>query len=174
MDPLKIYDYLTKARERVFDAVRALPPQDYSREFAIGLKTLGTTLTHMMIVEWSYSQRIAGLQVPPYDTWPIQDENPPPFEVIEKTWREQAVQTRATLAAVKDWDREMEYTSKSREGQQTIITVSPADIFTQMLVHEVHHRAQIMAMLREVGSPTGPLENLDFGYLMYKRRVIEE
>ena len=38
-----------------------------------------------------------------------------------------------------------------------------------MLVHEVHHRAQIMAMLRELGRP---LENLDFGYLMYKRREV--
>ena len=171
MDPLKIYDYLTKARERVFDAVGSLPPEDYHREFAIGLKTFGTTLTHTMIVEWSYAQRIAGLEVPPYDTWPIQDENPPAWDVIEKTWRQQVAQTRATLAAVGDWDREMEYTSKSREGKKTIITVSPADVFTQMLVHEVHHRAQIMAMLRQVGRP---LENLDFGYFMYKRREINE
>jgi uncharacterized damage-inducible protein DinB len=172
MDPLKIYDYLTKARVHVFDAVRALPPEDYNREFGIGLRTFGTTLTHMMIVEWSYSQRIAGLQIPPYETWPIQDENPPPFDVIENTWRAQAVQTRTTLAAVREWDREMEYTSKSREGKKTLITVSPADIFTQMLIHEVQHRAQVMAMLREVGPSTGPLENLDFGYLMYKRREV--
>ncbi|MCI0364217.1 MAG: DinB family protein [Phycisphaerales bacterium] len=98
MDSLKIYDYLTKARERVFEAVRsavAESPEVWRREFSIGLKTLGSTLTHMMIVEWSYVQRIQGRTMPPYEQWPIQDEHPPAFEVIEKTWRQQAPQTRA-------------------------------------------------------------------------------
>ena len=172
MDPLKIYDYLTKARERIFDAVRALPPQQYAREFPIGLKTIGSTLTHCMIVEWAYMERIAGRDLPPYETWPIQDEKPPAFEVIEKTWREQAPQTRAALEALLragTWDRELQYTSRSREGKKTLITVSPADVFTQMTLHEVHHRAQVMAMLRELGSP---VQDLDFGYFMYKRQEV--
>lgn len=173
MDPLKIYDYLAKARENVFDAVRPLSPQQYGREFSIGLRTFGTTLTHMMIVEWAYMQRIQGQDLPPYETWPIQDEKPPAFAVIEKTWREQAPQTRGVLEKVRAggrWEREFEYISMSRENKKTRITVSPADVFTQMALHEVHHRAQVMAMLRELGKP---LENLDFGYLMYKREVVQ-
>lgn len=172
MDPLKIYDYLTKARERVFDAVRSLSPEQYHREFSIGMKTLGTTLTHMMIVEWSYMQRIQGRTLPPYETWPIQDEKPPTFAMIEKTWREQTPQTRLALGAVGDWEKEFKYTSTSRENKKTLITVSVSDVFTQMVLHEVHHRAQVMAMLRESGGGN-PLENLDFGYLMYNRRELK-
>jgi uncharacterized damage-inducible protein DinB len=171
MNPLKIYDYLVKAREKVFDAVRPLSPEDYSREFPIGLNTIGRTLTHTMIVEWSYVQRILGNSMPPYESWPIQDEKPPAFAVIEKTWREQAPQTRSALEAVDQrgdgaWDREFEFTSFDNTK---IITVSPADVFTQLLVHEIHHRAQVMAMLRELGRP---LQDLDFGYLMFKRRAV--
>jgi uncharacterized damage-inducible protein DinB len=172
MDPLRIYDYLVKARERVFDAVRPLPPEQYGREFPIGLKTLGSTLTHVMNVEWSHMERIQGRRLPPYDSWPIQDERPPAFAVIEQTWREQAPRTRRTLEAVDDWRREFEYdardwaTPEMRAGKTTIVTTTASDLFTQMALHEVHHRAQVMAMLRELGKP---LENLDFGYFMYKR-----
>ena len=171
MDPLKIYDYLTKARERVFDAVRSLSPEQYHREFSIGLKTLASTLTHLMIVEWAYTERMQGREVPPYETWPIQDENPPAFAVIETTWREQAAHTRRALETVKDWDRQFEYISKSREGRKTLVTVSPAEIFTQLTLHEVHHRAQVMFMLRQLGQS---LEDLDYGYLMFKRREVEQ
>jgi uncharacterized damage-inducible protein DinB len=170
MDPLKTYDYLVKARERVFEAVRALPPEQYGREFPIGLKTLGSTLTHVMIVEWAYMERIQGRRLPPYEQWPIQDERPPAFEVIERTWREQAPRTRSAMEAVRDWDREFEYDSRDwavASGKTTLITASPSDIVMQMTLHEVHHRAQVMAMLRELGKP---LENLDYGYFMYKRR----
>jgi uncharacterized damage-inducible protein DinB len=171
MDPVKTYDYLTKAREKVFDAVRALTPEQYARAFGIGLRTLGSTLTHTMIVEWAYTERLQRHDLPPYQQWPIQDENPPPFAVIEKAWREQAPRTRVVLAAVHDWDGEFTYvTSRPQDqGRKTEITVSASDVFTQLVVHEVHHRAQVMAMLRELGTP---LQDLDYAYFMYKRREV--
>ena len=36
----------------------------------------------------------------------------------------------------------------------------------QILFHEIHHRAQVMAMLRQVGIPA---ENLDYSVLMVQR-----
>jgi uncharacterized damage-inducible protein DinB len=179
MDPIKIYDYLTKSREKVFDAVRALTPAQYARESAIGLNSIGRTLTHMMIVEWSYIERMQQHTLPPYEQWPIQDEKPPAFAVIEKTWREQAPNTRAVLEKFwngGNWDKEFEYISQARPANdgklvRTQINVSPADLFTQLTLHEMHHRAQVMAMLRECGSP--PLQDIDFGYLMFKRKKLE-
>jgi uncharacterized damage-inducible protein DinB len=171
MDPLKIYDYLTKARERALDAVRALSPEQYQRSFTFGLKTIGSTLTHIMVSEGYYIQRIEGRAVPPYDQWPIKYENPPVFEVIERTWREQAKKTRAVVAAERDWARTITWLSfpddSSGGGNKRFhITCTAGDIFTQLALHEVHHRAQIMAMLRELGRP---LEDLDYNALMYQR-----
>jgi uncharacterized damage-inducible protein DinB len=170
MDQIKIYEYLATARERLFEWVRPLPAAEYLREFPIGLRTLGRTLTHIMICEFAYVERIRARPLPSYEQWPIQDENPPPFATLEAAWREQAQTTRQTFAAVRDWHKEFEYRvtpDTSNIARPVIITASPADIATQMLVHEVHHRAQAMAMLRQLGLPA---QDLDYNTLMYKRR----
>lgn len=174
MDPLKIYDYLTKARDRVFDAVRPLSPPQYQREFPFGLKTFGSTLTHIMVSEWYYIERLQGRPVPPHEQWAIKYENPPAFDVMERTWREQEKRVRASVAAERDWNRTITWLSfpdDTRGNKRFHITCTAGDLLTQLALHEVHHRAQIMAMLRELGKP---LENLDFGYLMFKRREVSE
>ncbi len=71
MEPLKIYDYLTLTRQRTFERVRQLSAEQYARHFPIGCGTLGRTLTHIMISEWYYVQRILGRDVPPDEQWPI-------------------------------------------------------------------------------------------------------
>jgi uncharacterized damage-inducible protein DinB len=173
MDPLKIYDYLIKSRERVFDVVRTLPPEQYHRPFSIGLKTIASTLTHLMISEWYYIERLEGRSVPPYDQWTFKYENPPAFEVIEQTWREQGKRIRAVVAAEckrGDWNRTITWLSfpdDTRGNKRFHITATAGDFFTQLALHEVHHRAQVMAMMRELGGP--PLEDLDYNALMYQR-----
>ena len=181
MDPLKIYEYLVMTRTRVFDAVRALSPQQYERQFEIGLKTIGSTLAHLMISEWYYIERLQGRAVPPYDHWPIKYENPPAFDVIETTWREQAKNTRASIAAESergDWNRKITWLSfadDARGGKRYHVTATAGDFITQLALHEVHHRAQIMAMLRTVpGVGSHPLEDLDYNALMFERREAGE
>lgn len=166
MDPLRIYDYLTLARQRIFDAVRPLAAEQYSREFPIGLGTLGRTLTHIMICEWSYVQRMQQREVPPYQQWPIRDEEPPAFDALEATWLKQADETRAAINDVRDWNATIEYRSLGDEHPM-IVTCSVADIFTQLALHEMHHRAQALNMLRHLGIELG---DLDFNALMYQRR----
>lgn len=166
MDPLKLYDYLTKARTRMFEWIRPLTPGQYGQEFPIGLGTLGRTLTHIMICEWSYMERIRGNAVPPYEEWPIQDETPPSFAVLEREWTAQATRTRETLASIGDWETPLEYPVTWGE-ERLIVTASRSDIFTQLAFHEVHHRAQAMNMLRQLGVTA---EDIDFNALMYARR----
>jgi uncharacterized damage-inducible protein DinB len=173
MDPLKIYDYLMMTRERVFDAVRPLSPEQYRREFPIGLKMIGSTLTHLMISEWYYIERLEERAVPHYDQWPIKYESPPPFDIIEKTWREQAKRIRRVVASEGErgrWSRRITWVSfpdDTRGNKRFHITCTAGDLFTQLTLHEMHHRAQIMAMLRELGKP---LEDLDYNALMFERR----
>ncbi len=166
MEPLKIYDYLTLARERVLEKVRPLSAEQYAREFPIGHETLGRTLTHIMISEWYYVQRIGERDVPPYAQWPIQQEDPPPFAALDAGWTEQADQTRAALSAVRDWTADLEYRVTADNDRPEIVTASAADLFTQLVLHEVHHRAQVMNMLRHLGVP---VEDLDFN-TFFKRR----
>ncbi len=82
-------------------------------------------------------------------------------------WIEQEGRTRAALAGVRDWTAPIEYEVTTDAGQREIVTASAGDLFTQLVLHEVHHRAQAMNMLRQLGVG---LEDLDFNALMYRRR----
>jgi uncharacterized damage-inducible protein DinB len=167
LDALKTYDYLARARRQLFDWVRPLSPGQYATEFPIGPGTLGRTLTHIMICEWFYMQRIQALPVPPYSEWVFQDETPPPFRTLEAEWLKQQHRTRAGLAAVRDWTADLEYAATDDHENPIIITATRADIFTQLVLHEVHHRAQAMNMLRQLGVK---LSDIDYNELMYRRR----
>lgn len=168
MEPLRTYGYLVLARQRVLDWVRPLTADQYGREFTIGRGSLARTLTHTLISEWYYVERILGHPVPLYENWPIREETPPARPALESAWEQQAGRTRAALSAVRDWTTELEY-QVTDEGRTFIVHASPGDIFTQLVLHEVHHRAQALNMLRQLGVPT---DDLDFNALMYKRRAL--
>ena len=169
VNPLKTYDYLTLARQRVFEWIRGLPAADYTREILAGQRPIAQIMTHIMISEGYYVLRMQGLSVPPYEEWPIKDESPPPFPVLEASWTEQAARTRQALSAVREWGTDLEYEVTVDDGRPAIITASPGDIFTQLFQHEVHHRAQAMVLLRSLGVSVG---DVDFNTLMYKRRDV--
>jgi uncharacterized damage-inducible protein DinB len=169
MDPLKTYDYLTRSRQRVFDWVRPLNAEQYARPFLIGPGSLAKTLTHMLISEWYYIQRMEERVVPPYAEWPIRDEVPPAFAALEAEWTKQAAATRVAIEGVRDWNAELEYRVTDDSGKRLRIGASRGDIFTQLALHEVHHRAQVMNMLRQLGVK---LADIDFNELMYRRQEV--
>lgn len=170
MNPIKMYDYLTLARGRVLAWTRTLSAEQYGQMFPIGLGSLARTLTHTMVSESMYMRRIMGVPVPPRDQWTFHYDSPPPLPVLEEAWAEQAGTTRAGIAGVTDWGAELEY-RVDWDGTPTIVTASRGDIFTQLVFHEVHHRAQAMNMLRQVGIAA---EDLDYNAMMYKRRPAGE
>ena len=161
MEYAHVYDVLTQARQRLFDWVRPLSQEQYTRQFSFGMGTLRTTLIEIARVELVYGMRLREEPLPPPplpDTFPISETKQPTFADLEKAWTAQAKETRATLAGTKDWTRTVP--RRFDQGDKTVIsTASKADIATQMLMHEVHHRAQAMAMLRQLGVEA---QNLDY------------
>jgi uncharacterized damage-inducible protein DinB len=177
MDPLKIYRYLMLTRERVFDAVRPLTPEAYRQPTPIGLGSIASTLTHLMISEWYYIERLQGHEVEPYERWPIKYESPPECAVLERTWREQQQRICTQIAAEcahGDWQRTIRWLSfpdDSRAGRNRRyhITCTAGDLITQLALHEVHHRSQVMSILRMIPDVKQPLQDLDYNALMYER-----
>lgn len=165
MNPTRIYDYLILSRQRVLDWTRPLSPEQYTQPFAIGPGSIARTLTHMMISEWYYVQRMLRRDVAPYERWPIQDETPPPFAALESAWATQATDTSAALAQIPDWTAEIRYGHTDDTGRPMHVTTTVADIFTQLAFHEIHHRAQVMNMLRQHGIAAA---DIDFNTLMYQ------
>lgn len=169
MQPLKTYDYLTRARARLLDWARPLTPDQHAQTFPIGPGSLLRILTHTLISESYYVQRMTGAPVLPYAQWPIKDENPPPLAVLESEWTLQADRTRAAIASIRDWTSDLTYEVTDDHGARLRITASPGDIFTQLVLHEVHHRAQAMNILRQFGIAA---EDLDYNAIMFRRETL--
>ena len=114
--------------------------------------------------------RLAGETVPPRDQWPITEETCPTFADLEKVWTALEPRTRAALAGVPDWNQQREWRAVGLPpGKALLVSGTPADIVAQFFFHEVHHRAQVMAMLRQFGIAA---QNLDYSGLMFTQREV--
>lgn len=182
MNPHRIYDYLVLARGKILDWSRPLSDEQYRRTLPIGVGTLARTLTHTLQAEWYYVHRIEGRLTSITDKPPVNDEAPPSLADLEAAWKVQSARTRAALAAAwgpvdassasPTWMTPMDYRVIDDDKREMWVTASKADVFTQLAFHEVHHRAQAMAMLRQLGVANPPPEDLDFNSMMYTRRPV--
>ena len=169
MDPVRLYDYLTVARGRVFDAVRPLDEARYRTEFDIGLGSLARTLHHCRAAEAMYMRRVTGEtgvppELAPADDPEVSTADALSFAELEPLWRATAASTRAGLAGAvgAGWADPVHIVS-SWEGRPFEYDASPSDFFCQLVVHEVHHRAQAVHMLRRHGITIG---EIDYSMLM--------
>lgn len=168
MNPLRVYDYLTLSRGHLFGWVRPLSDAQYRQEHPIGLGSLARTLHHVKGAEWCYIERVRGRQGA---LGPFSPDNDPEtthgaalgFEDLERSWLAQSAQTRASLEAVTDWETARVCTTVW-EGREHRYSASASDLFAQLALHEVHHRAQAMHMLRRLGVETG---EIDYNALMW-------
>lgn len=173
MNPVKIYDYLVLTRERIFDAVRTLSQAQYQQSFGFGLDGgIGPTLAHLMTSEWYYVERLEERDIPPYEQWPFRYELPhtPAFTVIEAVWRKQGQHVRTVIARERDWSRAISwlgFPDDTRGNRRFRITCTAGDLFTQLALHEMHHRAQALAMLRLLGRTI--VQDIDYNALMFER-----
>ncbi len=169
-----MYDYLVLARGKLLQWASPLPSSQYHQPVNIGLGTLAKTLAHMLLCEWYYVHRIEGFQSRITATPPLDDELPPELTSLIALWQTQATRTRAAIIQSLDkgvWMVSVTY--QMVDGEQVrSITAAPSDVFTQLAFHEVHHRAQAINILRQLGVYEQPPEELDYNSLTYARAPI--
>jgi uncharacterized damage-inducible protein DinB len=161
VDFVRVYDIHTDARQRLFGWVRPLSQEEYTRPFPFGPGSLRGTLVEIARAELFLAMRMREELLPAWEDWPIAEERLPTFPDLETIHTAQARQTRATLAGTKDWDRAVT-TQVVRGDKIFTLTATKADIAMQLLLHEVHHRAQAMAMLRQLGVAAQDLDYIGF------------
>jgi len=166
--PIAFYEYLATARKKLLDWVRPLTMEQYTTEFPFGRKTVRATLVEIPLAEWSYGTRIAG------ETMPTSIERHPfnrffstDFAALESAWEELAARTRRILREERDWNRALEWRTTTTPPMH--VRTTSGGVAIQMMAHEVHHRAQVMAMLRQLGIAA---QNLDYSILMFQRTPI--
>jgi uncharacterized damage-inducible protein DinB len=159
-DLVQYFDYLCLAREKLFGWVRSQPAQVYTRSFPVGLGSISATLVHTARSQWAYTQWLCGRNVTQADN-PLQMDKQPEFEQLVATWTGMNPQTRQVLAGF-DRGRRIEWTP-SLIKPPIRIRITGGILAGQLLFHEMHHRSQVMTMLRHVGVAA---ENLDYAVLM--------
>jgi len=164
VDLAQYFDYLCKAREKLLGWVRSQPAEVYTRAFPFGMGSIRATLVHTAAAQWGYTQRLGGKDYTPTDN-PFTVDTQPALEPFLAAWDRLNPQTRQALAGLDDPDRRIEYVSRLTTPAVRI-RATAGGIAGQLLFHEVHHRAQVMAMLRQVGVAA---ENLDYGIIMFER-----
>lgn len=164
--PAGVYEYLVKARAKLLEWVRPLTLEQYTKEFPFGKKTIRDTLVEIPLAEWLYGTRLVGETVPPRDQQPFVRYYQTDFAPLEDAWRELADRTRRILRGERDWARPVEYIVRPPNRPAVQIRATAGGLATQLICHEVHHRAQVMAMLRQFGIPA---ENLDYTAMMVTR-----
>ncbi|SRR5579885_139714 len=157
------FDYLVRARGTLLGWIRGQPAV-FAQRFPIGLGTIQATLVHIASSEYGYVHRLRGRGHLPEDN-PFDYERLPDLEPFLAAWDRQRPATREALAAIGDPNRPVEYITKFFTPPMRVRTVA-GGIAGQLLFHEIHHRAQVMAMLRHAGVRA---ENLDYALLMVER-----
>ncbi len=169
MDFVRVYDVHTKARVKLFDWIRPLSQEAYTREFPFAHRTLRATMIELTMTELWLVMRVRQEPMPRPFRWeqlPINEQAHDTFPKLEAAWRNQAPRTRATLAGITDWDATVETVMYGTRRKRTLVATT-RDIATQLLLHEVHHRAQAMAMLRHLGIAA---QDLDYIYFVQDER----
>lgn len=165
-----VYDVHTQARAKLFDCIRPLSQEQYTREFPFAHRTLRATMHEIATTEWWLTVRLREEPMPRPFSWndlPLNQHAT--FVELERAWMEQAPRTRETLAGLTDLDKIVETRMYGRKRVR-ILRATKRTIATQLLLHEVHHRAQAMAMLRHLGVEA---QDLDYIYFLQEERVEE-
>lgn len=161
--PAAQYKYLVEARGRVFERVHALSLPQYTRKFPFGHGSIRATLVHVADTEWWYTSMLQG-EPAPEERSPFRPFSRTGFRPLEAAWEEQTERTRRTLGEEADWSRPVEDWWKTKRWKRGVRTTA-GSIAIQLLFHEVHHRAQVMVMLRHVGLP---LQSIDYSILTWE------
>ncbi|HLJ61535.1 MAG TPA: DinB family protein [bacterium] len=162
------FDYLVRARARLLEWVRQASPQAYTQAFPVGRGSIRATLLHVAGAEWGYVEALRKSEVVAQE---IRQNNPftlerlPDLEPLVAAWDRQRSSTRAALADLGDPDRPTAMVARDMTPPMRF-QLTAGGIAGQILFHEIHHRAQIMTMLRQAGVAA---ENLDYSVLMVER-----
>ena len=148
-----LLDFNYWARDRVFQAVGQLTPEQYTRDLGNSFKSVRDTLVHLYSAEWAWYQRWEGISPAAHRS---ADEFPD-VATLRSAWAGQGAKMRAFMANLGDegMDRILEY--RTFNGQPGASTYG--QILQHVVNHGSYHRGQLTTMYRQLGAP--PAKSMD-------------
>ena len=153
-DLRELIDYNYWARDRIFEVVAALTPEQYTRAMGNSFSSIRETLVHVYSAEWVWLSRWQGVS----PSAALSPDEWPDLPSLVSSWSELEAKVRAVAGGVTEAGvgKVIEY--KLLSGQPG---KSPFGSMVQHVVnHGTYHRGQITTMLRQMS--VAPPKSTDF------------
>ncbi len=147
----ELLDYHYWAQERVFDAVEALTPEQFTRDLGNSFPSVRDTLVHIHFAECAWYAR---WQYEPVPTPPSSDAFPD-LASIRHGSKQHEVKMRVLLERLGQdgVNQSMTYTSRIDGKEHSSLFWH---MFQHLMNHGTYHRGQVTMMLRQLGAkPAG-------------------
>jgi uncharacterized damage-inducible protein DinB len=148
-----LLDFHYWARDRAFEAVGKLTPEQFTRDMGSSFRSVRDTLVHIYSSEWAWYQRWQGVS----PTAMLSTDPFPDVASIREAWAGQEGLTRGYLKAQGEAGVDRVYTFTTLAGQTFSATF--AQIVQHLANHGTYHRGQITTMLRQLGAE--PAKSMD-------------
>ena len=149
-----LVDYHYWARDRMLDALAALPHDDYARPLGNSFASIRDTAVHIYAAEWIWLERWHGVS----PSAPLDVRQFPDLASLRAAWQALEGKTRAYVASLTD-ERATE-----RVAYRNLAGVAAESSRWTMLQHVVNHatfhRGQVTTMLRQLGAKAPASQDL--------------
>ncbi|QXD15750.1 DinB family protein [Rhodocaloribacter litoris] len=158
-----LFDYSYWANERLFRVILQLTPEEFTRSVAGSYGSVRNTLVHVLSTEWGWLDRCGGPERGPR----LEVDDYPTVASLIEAWRRIEAYMRGFLDGLKDQDlaRNVEY--RGAGGEKRFMPLG--ELLHHAANHAVHHRGQVVLLLRELGHAPG---NMDLLFYYADRRGI--
>jgi uncharacterized damage-inducible protein DinB len=142
----ELLDYHYWAQERVYDAVKPLSPEQFTRDLGNSFPSVRDTLVHILWAEclWYARWQKESLPMPSPETLPD-------LESVRQAAKKHEMRMRALLERFGQdgINQSMEYTSRlDGKDHKSIFW----QMFQHVINHATYHRGQVTMMLRQLGA----------------------
>lgn len=141
----ELLDYHYGKRELVYEFLESLPPEAFVKHMNVGWASMRGTLLHCLLTEEYWVQH--GLRHLPHHD--VAFEEYPTVGSVRHMAAEVRQRTQAYLATLAEEDlkrpEELCYSSGTR------VEFTAAKALMHVILHDAHHRGQVMALARQLG-----------------------
>jgi uncharacterized damage-inducible protein DinB len=141
----QLFAYNSWATNRIFDALAALPVEQYRKNLKGSHQGIHGTLTHLVTAEKIWLSRWVGNP----DTAHLKPEEVTSLADLKAIWETVARETVRFLSTMKEKKMQDSITITSARGDK--YTHTYAQTFQHLVNHSSYHRGQIVTMLRQLG-----------------------
>lgn len=133
------------ASERIFDAVAAISPEDFTRDLKASHRSIHGTLTHLVASEKKWLARCTGSS----SAVTLEPPDAPSAAALKEVWEQTGYATARWLGGLSDAKLQETFTMTTPDGATHTHTLAQA--LQHVVNHSTYHRGQIVTLLRQLG-----------------------